>query len=186
MKNLNFEVGTFKEYQLNGKDTIRVNVSDPGIVNRFKKCEEEIDKIRAELGDDLTEENLEPIDKRLRAMVDGIINCPGACDKAFGDTHCLALAGGQPIIINFVQALAAQIADDMKEVLGKTAKATVTDEDYNPLINERTKKYITQSKPMTLPASALSDGAVGTVNVALLSQAERERLLSELLAGEPK
>jgi hypothetical protein len=184
MINLSFDTGTFKEYQLNGKETIRVNVGDPGIIDRLKGCGDRIDQITAELGDDITEDNLGKLDKEIRKMVDEVLNCPGACDKAFGATHCLAIAGGKPIIINFVQVLTEQLAKDMKQTVSAVKINESIKSEQNSLSaldNERTQKYITQSTPqISQPAQT-----VQSINIAALSQAERERLLNELI-GESK
>lgn len=179
MTNLSFDTGTYKEYQLNGKETIRVNVGDPGIIDRLKGCGERIDQITAELGDDITEDNLGKLDKEIRKMVDDVLNCPGACDKAFGATHCLAIAGGKPIIFNFVQVLMEQLAEDMKQTVSavKINESISKQNELDILDNERIQKYITQSMPqISQPAQA-----VQPINLAALSQAERKRLLDELL-----
>lgn len=181
MVNLSFDTGTYKEYQLNGKETIRVNVGDPGIIDRLKGCGERIDQITAELGDDITEENLGKLDKEIRKMVDDVLNCPGACDKAFGATHCLAIAGGKPIIFNFVQVLIVQLTEDMKQTVSAVKINESIKSEQNSLSaldNERTQKYITQSMPqISQPAQA-----VQPINLAALSQAERKRLLVELIS----
>lgn len=184
MINLSFDDGTYKEYQLNGKETIRVNVGDPGIIDRLKGCDERIDQIRAELGDGI-EDNLGKLDKEIRKMVDDVLNCPGACDKAFGNTHCLAIAGGKPIILNFLQVLTEQITKDIKQTVSavKINESIKSDQpSLSALDNERTQKYITQSTPHI---SQPTQVAPPVINIAALSQAERERLLAELI-GETK
>lgn len=176
MTNLSFNVGKYKEYQLNGGETIRINVSDPGIIDRLKGAVKEIEAIQAEYGDDITEENLSALDEEIRDLIDKIINCPGACDKAFGAVNCLAIAGGRPIFVNFLEVLLEQLKRDI------TTEQINERSALDALENERTKKYITQSKPQLAQPSE----AVNALNVATLSQEERERLLSELLGGESK
>lgn len=181
MTNLSFETGTYKEYQLNGKETIRVNVGDPGIIDRLKSCNDRIDQISAEIGD-ITEENLGKVDKEIRKMIDDVLNCPGACDKAFGSVHCLALAGGKPIVINFVSVLTEQLAKDMKQTISaiEVSESIKENNELDALDNERTRKYITHNKPqLTQPSER-----VQAINVGALSQEERERLLNELMGAE--
>jgi hypothetical protein len=183
MTNIQFSTGTYKEYQINGNGTIKVNVSDPNIIDRLSSCDDKIDKIVEKYGDKITAENAGPIDREIRALVDDVLNCPGACDVAFGNVSSVAIVDGTPLFETFLTLLIEQLKKDIRS----TAAADRIKLDENTeLNNERTQKYITQTKPVTLPASALSDGAVGSVDLALLSQAERERLLSALLAGEPK
>ena len=181
MVNLSFDTGTYKEYQLNGKETIRVNVGDPGIIDRLKGCGERIDQITAELGDDITEENLGKLDKEIRKMVDDVLNCPGACDKAFGATHCLAIAGGKPIIINFVQVLIVQITEDMKKTVSavKINESISKQNELDILDNERTRKYIKLNKEAM--EREHKEALKEKLNVAALSQYERKMLLDELL-----
>lgn len=182
MINLSFDTGTYKEYKLNGKKTIRVNVGDPGIIDRLKSCGERIDQITAELGDDITEENLGKLDKEIRKMVDDVLNCPGACDKAFGATHCLAIAGGKPIIINFVQVLIEQIAEDMKQTVSavKINESISKQNELDILDNERTRKYIKMNKEAM--EREHKEALKEKLNVAALSQYERKMLLDELLS----
>lgn len=166
MTNISFSTGTYKEYQLNGKETIRVNVSDPGIIDRLKGCAAKCDELKDKYTE-LTEDNIGEIDKELRAMIDGAINCPGAADKAFGDISCLTIADGKPIYMSFLTALLEQLKKDIISTL-EAQKVQLSSLD-----NERTHKYI---KPITVtPASQ-------TVPLSALSQGERERLLREMMA----
>lgn len=177
MTNLSFEVGKYKEYQLNGGETIRVNVSDVGIVDRLKGCMDKADKMKEKYGEDLTAENLGELDREMRNMIDDMLQCPGACDKAFGSTNCFSIAGGKPIFANFLEVLIEQLAKDIRSTI--TAE-NIKLSEVSELNNERTQKYITQST--TAPVSKPSQ----PFNLDVLSQGERERLLSMLLAGEPK
>ena len=180
MTNLSFEVGKYKEYQLNGGETIRVNVSDVGIVDRLKGCMDKADKMKEKYGEDLTAENLGELDREMRNMIDDMLQCPGACDKAFGSTNCFSIAGGKPIFANFLEVLLEQLAKDIRSTI--TAE-NVKLSEVSELNNERTQKYITQtqSKPQIEQTSASPKG----FNLATLSQEEREKLLAELI-GEPK
>lgn len=183
MTNLSFESGTYKEYQLNGGETIRVNVADPGILDRLKSCIGRIEELQANVSSDaISEGAFNKLDREMRTMVDGVLNCPGACDKAFGATNCFAIAGGKPIIINFLKVLMEQLVKDMKDVVSTVGiNESIKDNPLDALDNERTQKYITQSTPqISQPAQT-----VQSINIAALSQAERERLLNELI-GESK
>jgi len=160
--NLRFETGTFREYQLNGGETIRVNVSDPAIMTRLRSCQEEIDKIREKLGDDMTPEDFEAVERNIRKIIDDTIDCPGACDKAFGRTSCLAVAGGVPIFVNFIKALSDQLKSDITEFGEETKR------QYEALENERTRKYT--EMPIAEP------------DIDNLSEEEKDKLLRELLS----
>lgn len=175
MTNLVFSTGTYKEYQLNGKETIRICVTDPGIIDRVKSLPKKIEEIEKKYGDTITEENLEPLNKVVRQLIDETINCPGASDKAFGAINCLGISDGKPVYVNFLSVLLDQLQKDI--VSTSTAEKIKLDEQAK---NERIQSYITQSKPLLAQPSS----AVQAINVAALSQEERERLLNELMRTE--
>lgn len=177
MTNLNFSVGTYKEYQLNGKETIRICVTDPGIIDRVKSLPKKIEEIEKKYGDTITEENLEPLNKVVRQLIDETINCPGASDKAFGAINCLGISDGNPVYVNFLSVLLDQLSKDIAAV--SNAERIKLNENIE-LNNERIQSYITQSKPQLAQPSS----AVQAINVAALSQEERERLLNELMRTE--
>lgn len=183
MTNLSFDTGTYKEYSLNGGETIRINVGDWNIVNRLKKAGEKIDQFIAALGSDPTDEDLVRCDKSVRNEIDSAIICPGACDKAFGQISSIGIAeNGSPVGLNFLSALIDQLAKDMKQtVTTSEINGSVQNNPLDELDNERTQKYITQSKPQIVKPSE----SVQSLNLATLTQEERSRLLAELL-GESK
>lgn len=174
MTNISFSTGTYKEYTLNGTETIRVNVSDPGLIDRLKAATARCDEISNKY-EDLTEDNIGELDKEIRDMIDTAINCPGACDKAFGNTHCFAMADGRPVFMNFLDALLEQLAKDVKATVEAAAinNSLKANNTFATLENERTQKYITPAITQTKAGS--------TINLSALSQEERERVLRELL-----
>ncbi len=179
MTNLSFDTGTYKEYSLNGRgETIRINVGDWNIVNRLKEAGKRIDQIIAALGSEPTIERIVECDKRVRDEIDGAISCPGACDKAFGQISSIGIAeNGSPVGLNFLSALIDQLAKDMKRtVTTSEINRSIQNNPLDELDNERTQKYITQSK---------SSESAQSFNLATLSQEERSRLLAELI-GEQK
>lgn len=179
MNSINFKTGEYKEYQINGKETIVLNISDFGIVDRISKLADDM----TNLGDrfpEITPFNVGEIDKEIRAMIDQALNCPGASDKAFGTVNCMSKVDGQFLFMGFLEAVASQLKKDMKQ--NKPESEPVADDPvpYELLDNERTQKYITQS----VPEPQVQKETV--INLATLSTAERERLLLELLKGETK
>ena len=173
MTNLVFSTGTYKEYQLNGKETIRICVTDPGIIDRVKSLPKKIEEIEKKYGDTITEENLEPLDKVIRQLIDETINCPGASDKAFGAINCLGISGGKPVYVNFLSVLLDQLSTDIAAV--SNAERIKLDENIE-LNNERTQRYITQSKPTAQPSDT-----VNALNLAVMSKEERYKMLDKIL-----
>ena len=176
MTNIEFSVGTYKEYQLNGKNTIKVNISDPNIIKRLKDCADKITELETGLGKTPTAEALFDADNAIRKIIDEAIDCPGACDAAFGGINCMAAASnGQAVYYNFLEALLPQLKADIQanaqsEPEPEPVKVETLDE--SPLNNERTRKYLEQP---TITASS--------INVSAMSMSEREKLLKELLAA---
>lgn len=184
MNSINFKTGEYKEYQINGKETIVLNISDFGIVDRILKLANDMTNI-GERYPELNPYNVGEIDKEIRAMIDQALNCPGASDKAFGTVNCMSKVDGQFLFMGFLEAVASQLKKDMKQ--HKPESEPVADDpvpyellDYELLDNERTQKYITQSVPEPQVQKETA------INLATLSTAERERLLLELLKGETK
>lgn len=176
MTNISYKIGTYKEYTLNGTQTIRVNVSDFGIIDRLYAAMAKCDELRAKY-QELTPDNISEIDKELREMIDKALDCPGASDKAFGTTHCLTIADGQPILINFLTALVEQLKKDILSVKAASSvnESIKANNSLASLENERTQKYL---KPITVVPKTEN------INIAALSQPERERLLRELLGDD--
>lgn len=174
MNSINFKTGEYKEYQINGKDTILLNISDFGIVDRILKLANDLTNI-GERYPELNPYNVGEIDMDIRKMIDQALNCPGASDKAFGTVNCMSEVDGQFLFMGFLEAVASQLKKDMKK--NKPESEPVADDPvpYELLENDRTQKYITQSVPEPQ-----------VINLATLSTAERERLLLELLKGETK
>ena len=165
MTDISFSIGTFKEYRLNGKETIRINVSDPNIIDRIYAFGAKVEKLQEKYGDVFTPENVGPIDKEIRALIDETINCPGACDKAFGKVSCLSVVDGQPIYMGFLHALTEQLKKDIMAV-SAAEKIKLDDTEFN---NVRTRKYLPKDE---------------AINVDQLTPEMRKKLLQELMEAE--
>lgn len=133
MPNLVFNKG-YKEYDINGdKDcVIRVYTSDWGIIGRIAELKERIvAKVRTlkNVGDDFETamNELNRVEREVRAEVDTAFGSP-VSDKAFGSVNCLSFAGGQPIVLNFLEAILPEIRKDLE---AETQQA-----------NERIAKYV--------------------------------------------
>lgn len=119
MPNLVFNKG-YKEYDINGdKDcVIRVYTSDWGIIGRIAELKERIvAKVRTlkNAGDDFETamNELNRVEREVRAEVDTAFGSP-VSDKAFGSVNCLSFAEGQPIVLNFLEAILPEIRKDLE------------------------------------------------------------------------
>ena len=149
MQNISYKTSTYKEYQLNGGEIIRINVSDVGILTRFQNCKKKIENLS-----DLrisTPEDLENADKELRELTDFIFG-DGISDKAFGKVNCLSITqNGSSLVLNFLRAFLPVVSADIKAA---TTAARITLEDTE-LNNEKTQKYLSAPKinSSIIPAS---------------------------------
>lgn len=143
MKNISFDSSTYKEYQLNGGPTIRVNVSDIGILTRYQENIVEIDRIHDSIGAHPTTEDIRAADRAVRDLIDGVFG-QGVSEAAFGDVNCLSpTVGGGILCTNFLRAFFPVVSEDIKAAV-QAAKISL---DETRLNNEKTRKY-TKPTPM--------------------------------------
>ena len=167
MQSINFEVGTYKEYAINGDEnnTIRIDVSDLGFVDRFRKAMSEIEAAQKEYENIKTpsEDILSEIDSRVRGIVNRAFDCD-VCTKAFGNKNCLSVtANGEPILINFLSAFIPIIKNDFSSAI-KTEKYT------KPIISQQA------AAPQYVGMIAQP-----SLDVSSLTQEQKNALLRELI-----
>lgn len=180
MKAVNFTVGNYREYALNGDEnnTIRIDVSDVSLVKRFKEAAEEIENFGDKLnfvGDEL--QAFAKADAKAREIVNGIFG-EDVCSKAFGGKNCMSTASnGKPILINFLDAFVPVVIEDIK-----SAVQTVSED------NDKTKKYTSQiDKPIVHSSAAemvsLSGSALSShdIDLSALTQEQKNAVIMELL-----
>ena len=112
MNKISFDNG-MKSFTINDDENcvIWFNPSDANIYNRFcefqNKIKEIIPKINA------TPECFTETDLIIKKELDVAIgNC--ISKTVFGNTNCLSIAGGQPIIVNFLEAIAPLIKKEIE------------------------------------------------------------------------
>jgi hypothetical protein len=143
MNNLNFDSGLVS-FEVNGmKDAVKFNPTDAEFFGRLVDTVNLLQKRMDHYGEDVKKEAdtinrfelLKTLDQDIENSIDELFRTPGLCQKIFadGDTHIspTALAGGFPIWLNFLLAVADK-ADESIKVQEKLSKARV--EKY-------TKKY---------------------------------------------
>lgn len=121
MQSLVFDIGC-KEYDINGDSSrvIRVNTSDWNILRRVSDLKtaiaERVKKLGEENGDegfDALMSRLSEVEGEVREEVDRAFGSP-VCDAAFGSLNCLSFAGGQPVVLNFLNALLPEMQKDLE------------------------------------------------------------------------
>lgn len=122
MEKLNFNLG-YKEYTINGDENavIRINTTDFGLIDRLNKIREKTGDIVAELEKVKQSEGEEAIlsafavsDEKMRALIDEVFG-EGTSKNVFGGINCLSFAGGQPVAVNFFDAIFPIIQADIEE-----------------------------------------------------------------------
>lgn len=121
MNTLKFNDG-YKELSINGDETrvIRFNPSDFGIMDRLRSATEKIEGI-IDKSKDYSIEEAAAFDSDIRNIINEVF-ASDVCTAAFGDTNCISFAGGQPIFMNFLEAIAPVIKAECNAEKKKSAK----------------------------------------------------------------
>ena len=165
MKSINFDIGNYREYAINGDETrtIRIDVSDLGFVGRIQTAMDEIQKYADELSatSDDAQVTFENMDQAARKIINKAFDSD-VCEAAFGDKNCFSIArNGSPIIINFLNAFVPVIKNDFENAL-KTQRDELT---------AKTAKYI---EPV------IGESAAG-IDISGLTDEQKNAMLRELL-----
>lgn len=128
MNKISFDNG-MKSFTINDDENcvIRFNPSDLGIVSRFKDTKARIETISKKY-DSLQNSNIDnaadilsECDKDMRDTINYILGNE-VCSKAFGTTNVCSNAGGQPIALNFLEAVLPYIKQYVSEEAKKSEK----------------------------------------------------------------
>lgn len=175
MKSINFEIGNYKEYAINGDEsnTIKLDVSDVGFIERAKKGMAELEEYQKELDniDSPSEDIFEQMDKKAREIMDRIFDCD-VCTKVLGNKNCFSIASnGKPILINFLEAFLPIVAEDF----GQAATAQKTQ------LEAKTEKY-TAPVVSKAPTAGLAHPYRNALpDVSGLSAEEKRALIAQLI-----
>ena len=174
MQSINFEVGNYKEYSINGDEnnTIKIDVSDLGFLDRFKTAMTEISDYQKEIEDikEPSENIFAEMDKKAREIVNKAFDSD-VCSKAFGNKNCFSTASnGKSIIVNFLEAFIPVIEHDFESTL----------QAQQIKLEEKTEKY---TKPVIEQTRPPIVGMVSqpTIDISKLTQEQKNAMLRELL-----
>lgn len=122
MKNLNINKG-YKSYTINGDESVVITVktTDFSIIDRLTKVQEHIGDIVTEMQsikkNAAAEEYLAALDKadkKVKAELDEVFDSPVSA-AVFGKMNSLSFAGGQPVALNFLEAIIPEISADLED-----------------------------------------------------------------------
>ena len=165
MQSINFDIGNFKEYAINGDETktIKIDVSDVGFVDRLQNALAEIEEYKNKL-ESLKSPDLNifaEMDKKGREIINKTFDAD-VCSVAFGNKNCFSVAtNGKEIIVNFLEAFVPIVQQDFKAAA----------EANNIKIEDKTDKYIAPIVSQTNTP----------IDVSKLTQEQRNAILTELL-----
>ena len=127
MSNINFDNG-MKSYVINGDESkvIYFNPNDFNIIDRIDKAFKEIEKIskkyeEAQAKNQDVMKTFIACDKDIREQINYVFG-NDVCSVAFGDINCMSFAGGNPIHLNFLNALIPIIKKEIKAEQEKSKK----------------------------------------------------------------
>lgn len=122
MKNLNINKG-YKSYTINDDENtvITVKTTDFSIIDRLTKVQEHIGDIVTDMQsikkNAAAEEYLAALDKadiKVKAELDEVFDSPVSA-AVFGKMNSLSFAGGQPVALNFLEAIIPEISADLED-----------------------------------------------------------------------
>jgi len=144
-KSLSFDAGIV-EYDVNGAATIRFNPTDAAFIEQFYRALTELDDKQDEFRKkvDAIGEDKEGMfayakerDRDMRATIDGMFG-EGIADALFPNMNCYSLAGGLPVWMNFMFAVADEIEGAFAD---EGAKADPRMAEYSAKYDAMMKKY---------------------------------------------
>lgn len=175
MKSIDFEIGNIKKYAINGDENncIELDVSDIGLLNRFKTAMTEIEEYQKELSsvNSPCEDIFEQMDIKAREIVNKAFDCD-VCTKAFGDKNCFSTASnGKPVLINFLEAFIPIITEDFgKNAASQKAHTEAKTGKYiAPIVNKEPVVGLAHPYGNVLP------------DVSGLSAEEKRALIAQLI-----
>lgn len=142
MINLSFDDG-IKEFEVNGKEILRFNPTDPNLYDRFLTMVDDVTAIEKEFTDAAAQ--IENADDRAERLIHLMRKCDtdikaklsftfgeeNDFDKILGGVSLLAITPSGRVITNLLNALAPIIEQGAKEHLKERADAAVAEANLN-------------------------------------------------------
>lgn len=120
MRNLSIDKG-YKEYTINNDENavIRVKTTDFSLIDKLLHVKDNIAATVAEIEERKQSDSLEKIlaaldeaDRKVKAELDRVFDGEVSA-VVFGNTNCLSFSGGQPVALNFLEAIMPEIKRDL-------------------------------------------------------------------------
>ena len=130
MEKISFNNG-YKEYKINDDENavIRINTTDMKIIDRANEAKKNFNEIMKKY-EDIENQNLpddkvfslvSECDRDIREQINYIFGSD-VCTAAFGNANCISPCGGQPLFMNFINAIIPLIEKDIAKEQKLSAK----------------------------------------------------------------
>ena len=122
MEKLNFDKG-YKTYCINDDENavIRVCTTDFGLINRLNTMREnaaeiikELDAVKQSESESAVLSAIDEAGEKVQVLIDEVFGA-GTSSVVFGGINCLSFAGGQPVALNFLDAIIPIIKKDLEK-----------------------------------------------------------------------
>lgn len=130
MEKISFNSG-YKTYCINDDENavIRINTTDIHIIDRITQAKKKLNEIMSEYSaineNDVTSDEavklMSEAEKKIREQINYVFGSD-VCSAAFGITSCLSPVGGQPLFMNFLDAVLPIIEKDVLAERNATSK----------------------------------------------------------------
>ena len=129
MKQLTINKG-YKEYSINGDENavIRVKTTDFSLIDRLFGVKEKIastvqamEQLKDSENTDAILESIKKADIEVKQELDRVFDF-GVSEVVCGDMNSLSFAGGQPVALNFLEAIIPEIKKDLEAEQGAAQK----------------------------------------------------------------
>lgn len=110
-----------REYDLNGKVTVRFNPTDESFVAKLEDTFGAMSELQDTIESDGSFAKFADLDRDMRGKIDDLLGT-GVSDALFGSMNCWALADGLPVWLNLILAILDEVSEVYEQEFGKSDK----------------------------------------------------------------
>lgn len=159
MQSISFDTGS-KEYEINGKSTVKINIADLNMKARVDEMSPVLDRIVKEMSeiDTPTAQQLQSFDAQVKEIIDYAFGAP-VSQAAFGNLNCLSPnSRGELIFEAFINAFMPLLQKDMAKL----------SESQSRKIEQKTAQYTAHLNKSVVPAANLEKLKLNAEQLAYL------------------
>ena len=190
----------YKSIEINGDPSrvIRINPTDAAFIKRISGLGDKAQEIMQKYGDidfssieklkdidpeepNFTElksasDNIDKIDRAIRELIDSAFDAP-VCETVFGSSWCISPSNGQPIYMNFLEAMGEYIASEIAKQNAKSAsKLQKYADTAHSFGNRSQRRAAKKNKGKQHPKPKAAD-----IDISALTEEQRKQLMVQLI-----